>query len=142
MQEDDNRTKTPMDPRCPRKLDSHPETWCELAVLRLKALRQAGRELSEEEESRCPGCPYSINHQMSNYCFFKYAAEYLDTPPSDMEIAHMNSISVDTVKKIEKEALCKVKESRMIKDIEDNYDEGESVIDWTDDDDQEHHILY
>lgn len=44
----DNQNKK-FDQRCPRKLDDAPDTWCALAVQRLKALRHAGRELTEEE---------------------------------------------------------------------------------------------
>jgi DNA-directed RNA polymerase sigma subunit (sigma70/sigma32) len=55
---------------------------------------------------------------MSNYCFFNYVKDYLNSPPSDKEIAHMNNISVETVKKVEKEALAKVKEFRTIKDMD------------------------
>lgn len=108
-----------MDPRCPRKLDELPCSYCPLAVLRLKALRNAPDELSEEEESKLPGCPWSVNHQMSNYCFFSYVKDYLDAPPSDKEIAHMNNISVNTVKAIESKALEKIKKMDIIMDGED-----------------------
>ena len=131
-----------MDTRCPRKLECHPESYCPLAVLRLKRLRQAGRELTEEEESKLPGCCWAINHQMSCYCFFKYAHEYLDggNPPSDVEIAHMNSISVETVKKIVKTGLNKVKDSDTMKQIAEYYD-GEGVITPIDED-PEHEVRY
>lgn len=112
--EDDNN----MDSRCPRKLKKLPCEYCPLAVLRLKALRNSDDELTEEEENLLPGCPWAINHQMSNYCFFKYSKEYLNNPPSDKEIAHMNNISVDMVKQIEKQAMAKVKEFKIIKDME------------------------
>ena len=135
-------TKFKMDPRCPRKLEHHPDSYCPLAVLRLKRLRHVGKELSEEEESKLPGCCWSINHQMSCYCFFKYAHEYLDgnNPPSDVEIAHMNSISVDSVKKTAKEALEKVKNSDTMAQIAEHY-EGESVIDPIDED-PEYEVKY
>lgn len=108
-----------MDPRCPRKLDELPCEFCPLAVLRLKALRNSSEELTEEEESKLPGCPWAVNHQMSNYCFFNYVKDYLNDAPSDKEIAHMNNVSVDTVKKIEKSALDKVKQLDIIKNAED-----------------------
>ena len=138
----DTPVKCPMDGRCPRKLESHPDSYCPLAVLRLKQLRHADHELTEEEESKLPGCCWAINHQMSCYCFFKYAHEYLDggNPPSDVEIAHMNSISVDTVKKVTKEALEKVKNSDTMIQIAEHY-EGEGVIDHRDDD-PEYEIKY
>ena len=118
-----------MDPRCPRKLENHPEKWCPLAVMRLKALRNAGRELTEEEEAKLPGCPWAVNHQLANYCFFKYAAEYLnpDNPPSDSEIAHFNNISQETVKKTVKKSIEKGKSVDTIKELIDNKD-GENII--------------
>lgn len=111
-----------MDPRCPRKLECHPDKWCPLAVMRLKALRNADKELTEEEENKLPGCPWAVNHQLANYCFFKYAAEYLDpnSPPSDSEIAHFNNVSQDTVKKTVKKAVEKGKKVDSIKELIDN----------------------
>src|SRR5574337_1243320 len=92
-----------MDKRCPRALATMPDEWCPLAVLRLRAIRTAGRELTEEEESKLPGCPWAVNHQLANYCFFKYIQEYAaEKPPADVEIAALNGISVETVKKTEK----------------------------------------
>lgn len=110
-------TNRKMDSRCPRKLDELPCEFCPLAVLRLKALRNSEKELTEKEENKLPGCPWSINHQMSNYCFFNYLKDYLNDAPSDKEIAHMNNISVETIKKIEKEAIEKVKKLDIIKNI-------------------------
>ena len=111
-----------MDSRCPRKLEELPCEYCPLAVLRLKALRNSEEELTEEEEAKLPGCPWAVNHQMSNYCFFNYVADYLSNPPSDKEIAHMNNVSVETVKETTKQALEKVKEFELIKDIKDAND--------------------
>lgn len=111
-----------MDERCPRKLEELPCDYCPLAVLRLKALRNSEKELTEEEEAKLPGCPWAVNHQMSNYCFFKYTKEYLHNPPSDKEIAHMNNVSVETVKGVEKEALSKIKEFKIIKDMKSETD--------------------
>lgn len=111
--------KRKMDSRCPRKLDELPCEYCPLAVLRLKALRNSEKELTEEEEALLPGCPWAVNHQMSNYCFFSYAANYLSTTPSDKEIAHMNNISVETVKDTVKKSIEKVKEFELIKDLGD-----------------------
>ena len=109
--------KRKMDLRCPRKLEELPCEYCPLAVLRLKALRNSEDELTEEQEALLPGCPWAVNHQMSNYCFFNYTAEYLTNAPSDKEIAHMNNVSVETVKGITKDALDKVKEFELIKDL-------------------------
>ena len=106
-----------MDSRCPRKLTHLPCEYCPLAVLRLKALRNSEKELSEEEEAKLPGCPWSINHQMSNYCFFSYVADYLHEPPSDKEIAHMNNVSVETVKDVTESAMDKIREMKIIKDL-------------------------
>lgn len=126
------RPNNNMDKRCLRKLQEFPETFCPLAVLRLKALRNAGRELTEEEESRCPGCNYAIAHQMSNYCFFKFMAEhYPNNNLTDIEIAHYNSISADTVKKLEKTAIAKLKEDCDFKEILDTYG-SDKIIDDSD----------
>jgi hypothetical protein len=109
-----------MDPRCPRGLEEHPETYCPLAVLRLKAIRNADHELTEEEEAALPGCPWAVNHQLANYCFFEYISEYVDEKtPSDIEIASLNNISVDTVKKTEKNALTKMRASSGVKALKD-----------------------
>ena len=105
-----------MDKRCPRQLEALPETWCPLAVQRLKALRRADRELTEEEEANLPGCPWGVNHQLANYCFFSLIAQHTpDTKVfSDMEIAHFCNVSTDTVKKVEKKAIDKIKKSSCI----------------------------
>jgi hypothetical protein len=110
-----------MDNRCPRKLNCLPDSWCALAVQRLKAQRHAGRELTEEEESKLPGCPWAVSHQMANYCFFKLMADQMPDlrELSTMEIAHFNNVSVDTVNKTEKQALKKIRKSSTFKDIED-----------------------
>ena len=112
--------KRKMDSRCPRKLEELPCEYCPLAVLRLKALRNNEEELTEEEEAKLPGCPWAVNHQMSNYCFFNYVADYLNNPPSDKEIAHMNNVSVETVKETTKDALDKIKEFELIQALKDN----------------------
>lgn len=129
-----------MDKRCPRKLKDYPDEWCSLAVLRLKALRNAGRELSEKEEANCPGCPWAIAHQVSCYCFFKYAKDFIDCPISDIEIASLNSISLDTVKKVEKQALKKIENSPMINQIRDSYN-GNAVLDSVKELEVEYNIL-
>ena len=110
-----------MDGRCPRNLEKFPDTWCPLGVQRLKALRHAGRELTEEEEAALPGCPWAVSHQVSNYCFFKMVAEHMpDTRNfSPVEIAHFNSISVETVNKTEKKALKNIRKSENFNDIDD-----------------------
>lgn len=117
-----NNSSNKMDKRCPRKLDELPCDFCPLAVLRLKALRNNDKEQTETEEDKLPGCPWAVNHQMSNYCFFKYSKDYLNNPPSDKEIAHMNSVSVETVKTVEKEALNKIKEFKIVKGMKDEVD--------------------
>ncbi len=110
--------KPNMDKRCPRRLEDMPDTWCPLAVLRLKAIRNAGRELTEEEESKLPGCPWAIDHQLAHYCFFKYLAEFTqEKQVSDIELAALLNVSVDTIKKIEKTALTKMREHKSFADI-------------------------
>lgn len=117
-----------MDKRCPRSLENLPESFCPLAVMRLRAIRTAGRELTEEEESKLPGCPWAVNHQMSNYCFFKYIKEFAgDKTPSDIEVASLNCISVDAVKKTEKVALNKIRDTEQFRDLKESM-EGENVV--------------
>jgi hypothetical protein len=118
-----------MDGRCPRKLSEYPGSFCPLAVQRLKALRHAGRELTEEEEALLPGCRWAISHQMANYCFFKYIDECLPDARdlSDMEIAHSLNISIDTLKKTEKKALEKLRGNEIIEEIREIYGD-DSVV--------------
>jgi hypothetical protein len=115
-----------MDIRCPRKLDSMPDNWCPLAVLRLKAIRNAGRELNEEEEAKLPGCPWAIDHQLAHYCFFNYLAEFTsDKSVSDIELAALLNVSVDTVKRIEKSALGKMREHKSFSSLK---SAGEPIV--------------
>jgi len=117
-----------MDRRCPRGLKCMPDEWCPLAVLRLRAIRTAGRELSEEEEAKLPGCPWAVNHQLANYCFFKYIQDFTgDKPPSDVEIASLNCLSVEAVKKTEKSALNKIRDAEQFKSLKEDMN-GESVV--------------
>ena len=115
-----------MDKRCPRKLNGLPDSWCPLAVQRLKALRHSDKELNEEEESKLPGCPWAVNHQMANYCFFKLITDHMPDARnlSAMEIAHFNNISVESVNKTEKKALGRIKESKAFEDMDDLYGDG------------------
>ena len=115
-----------MDERCPRHLEQSPDTWCPLAVLRLKAIRNAGRELTEEEEALLPGCPYAIDHQLAHYCFFEYLQKFTtEKSISDIELAALLNVSVDTVKKIEKTALSKMRDHKSFSDMKSN---GEQVV--------------
>jgi hypothetical protein len=96
--------------------------------MRLRAIRTAGKELTEEEESKLPGCPWAVNHQLANYCFFKYIQDYTgDKPPSDVEVASLNCISVDAVKKTEKTALNKIRDTEEFSSLKEAM-EGESVV--------------
>lgn len=118
-----------MDERCPRQLKKEPGSWCPLAVLRLKAIRNAGRELTEEEEAKLPGCPWALNHQLANYCFFQYIKEYGDgSPSSDIEIASLLYLSTETVKKVEKTSLVKMRDGAEFKEIKESMDKGESIL--------------
>lgn len=126
------KPQSKMDNRCPRQLEEVPDTWCPLAVLRLKAIRNAGKELTEEEEAKLPGCPWSVDHQLANYCFFKYILEYTgDKAPSDMEIASLLNVSTDTVKKIEKTALGRMREDAAFTNMQSN--DGPIVKEGSDD---------
>ena len=63
-----------------------------------------------------------MNHQLASYCFFKYITEYAgDKPPSDIEIASLNSISVETVKQTEKRAIVKLAKVKEFADIKEAY---------------------
>lgn len=107
-----------MDGRCPRHLPDMPTNWCPLAVLRLKAIRNAGRELTEEEEALLPGCPWAIDHQLAHYCFFNYLTKYTaDKTVSDIELAALLNVSVETIKKIEKSALAKMRSHPSFSDL-------------------------
>lgn len=125
-----------MDPRCPRGLTCHPDSFCPLAVLRLKAIRNAGKELTEEEEANLPGCPWAVNHQLAHYCFFKYVTDYTgDKPPSDVEIASLNGISIDTVKKTEKNGLAKIRAAEEFKSLKEAHGDDPVITDSPSDDD-------
>lgn len=136
MSEKKDDISYPMDSRCPLKLECQPTSWCPLAVLRLKALRNAGGELTEEEEDKLPGCQWAVNHQMANYCFFNYITQFLDddSPPSDTEIAHLMNISVETVKKIQKTALEKIRDHEEFRNIRDMYGGEAIMVDGSEDD--------
>lgn len=121
-----SNTPTKMDDRCPRRLEEMPDSWCPLAVLRLKAIRNAGRELTEEEEALLPGCPWAIDHQLAHYCFFSYLTTYTtEKSVSDIELAALLNVSVDTVKKIEKTALQKMRDHQSFADLK---SDGEPVV--------------
>ena len=121
-----------LDARCPRRLKDFPETYCPLAVLRLKALRNAGRELTEQEENNLQGCPFSIAHQLSCYCFFKYMTQYYPNKPlADIEIAHYNSVSLETVKKISQSSIIKMSQLDDFAEISETYG-TETIVDSTD----------
>jgi hypothetical protein len=115
-----------MDKRCPRLLHDMPGTWCPLAVLRLKAIRNAGRELTEEEEALLPGCPWAVDHQLAHYCFFKYLSEFTsDKSVSDIELAALLNVSIDTIKKIEKTALSKMRDHNSFSSLK---SDGEAIV--------------
>lgn len=121
-----NTPASKMDKRCPRRLENMPDSWCPLAVMRLKAIRNAGRELSEEEEALLPGCPWAIDHQLAHYCFFEYLSKFTtENSISDIELAGLLNVSVDTVKKIEKTALVKMREHSTFSDLK---SDGEPIV--------------
>lgn len=121
--------------RCPRQLSSLPRGWCPLAVLRLKAMRSLGRELSEQEEENLPGCKWAIDSQMAGYCWFVHEAACLsEEPASDVEIASRLGISVDTVKKTAQTAMAKLQASDNIKQIRETYGQDSVVSESVDPD--------
>lgn len=96
--------------------------WCPLAVLRLKALRAAKKELSEVEEATLPGCGWAIDDQLSGYCWFAYEAYNMpETPPADVDIAAMLHVSTDTVKKTADRAIQKIQSCQAIKEIRESH---------------------
>lgn len=120
--------KTLIDARCPRQLSEMPDTFCNLAVMRLRAIRTAGRELSEEEENALPGCCWAVNSQTANYCFFKHIDEFsTEQTLSDVEVAALNCLSVETVKKVEKEAMTKIRNHEEFANLKSDL-EGESIF--------------
>jgi hypothetical protein len=121
-------TCSKMDSRCPRQLTDMPDEFCPIAVTRLRAIRTAGRELSEEEEAALPGCPWSINSQTANYCFFKFMDEFAtESTLSDVEVAALNYLSIETVKKTEKDALNKIRAREEFQNLRNDLD-GESAF--------------
>lgn len=111
-----------MDKRCPLGATCMPDSFCPLAVQRLKAIRYSDKELTEEEEDKLPGCKWAIQNQTAHYCYFNYISNFLPNKQlSEMEIAYMCNISVDEVKRIEKIALEKMKTSDTFKEITEVY---------------------
>lgn len=107
-----------MDERCPRKLKDMPCEWCPLAVLRLRAIRHSDKVLTENEESKLPGCPWAVADQTSNYCFFKYAERFSNGQPLSVnETAQLLMITPEEVRKVEKRAFEKIKKSSFIQDV-------------------------
>lgn len=107
-----------MDKRCPRKLKDYPDSWCPQAVIRLKAIRNAGRELTEEEEALLPGCPWAVDCRTANYCFHQYINQVLpEKPLSDIEIAGLLNISIDAARKLEKNAMSKLKQDLIMQEL-------------------------
>jgi hypothetical protein len=84
----------------------------------LRAIRNAGRELSEQEEALLPGCPWAISCGTACYCFFKYMEDVLpEKSLSDIEIAGLLNVSIDVVKKLEKSAINKLKQDEIIQEL-------------------------
>ncbi len=126
--------------KCPLQLPDLPKSWesggqklcyCPLAVTRLKAIRTKraeGSKVTEDEESKLPGCPYAVKSQMSGYCGFVYEARFMpDTPLLDSEIAAMLDIPVEQVKIAAESALTKIKLSPEILEIKEA-SAGSSVV--------------
>ncbi len=99
--------------------------------MRLKALRNSKEELTEEEENKLPGCQWAVNHQLANYCFFKYTSDYLpdDRQVTDNEIAHLLNVSQETVKKTQKQAIEKMRDSESIKEIIESHEDSQVLED-------------
>lgn len=133
-------SKGKLDPRCPRQLSEMPDTFCSMAVMRLRAIRTAGRELTEQEEATLPGCCWSVNSQTANYCFFKYIDEFASEQTlSDVEVAALNCLSVETVKKIEKEGMNKIRNHEEFANLKTDLD-GESIFEHSNSDEGDYEI--
>ena len=103
-----------MDRRCPRKLKKHPQKICSFGAFKVWQVTK-GKNEKTPVEITTPGCEFFVNHRASCFCFFKYAYEYLNPqkPLSDLEIAYLNCMSLKDLKKTEKSAIKKVKESKL-----------------------------
>ena len=103
-----------VDKRCPRGLKVYPkeESFCKLAVLELKKLRNSQEPISENEHSFCP---WFVNSQSAYYCFWVYMQKVLDTRKqmSETEMAHLLCTDVNDIKNIEKDALKKIKDTEL-----------------------------
>jgi hypothetical protein len=119
-----------MDPRCPLGLEEYPESWCKLAVLRLKSIKNSNiKELTEADEAKMPGCPWAVFDQYSHYCFFQYIKEKQDSPASESELLAMLGISSQQIKLAEQRAVAKYKQSSLYNDIEYTH-EGDAKSDF------------
>lgn len=129
-------SKQVMDKRCPLNKKEFPTTWCHLAVIRLKAISNAGGSLSEADEAKLPGCPWFARHSSANYCFFKYINEFTgENNLQDVDIAHMLMIPLDEVKAIESRAISAFRMSEMFEDLKEAFGD-ENIIEDSSDDDQ------
>lgn len=99
-----------------------------MAVLRLKTLRASKKELTEAEEAALPGCAWAIDDQMSGYCWFAYEAHNMsESPVSDVNIAAMLHVSVDTVRKTADRAISKIQSYEPIKEIRQSFEDDKVV---------------
>lgn len=123
-----------MDKRCPRKLNTPPQSFCPMAVARLKWRAEwqpkkiKGKlqtEPSEEEENNAPGCPWAVNSHENGFCFFK-AYEYHKEKLTDSQIAHMLGVSEPTVKKTADKGIYKASQSPALKELKELY--GDEAI--------------
>lgn len=91
--------------------------------MRLKAIRNAPQELTEDEESRLSGCPWAINCQVANYCFFQYVEHVLpEKPLADVEVAGLLNLSVETVRRLERSAMAKLRQDPMLQELGSDWD--------------------
>ena len=75
-----------------------------------------------------PGCPWAIAHQLSGYCWFKYEAHFMnDSPSSDLDIAALLQISVDTVKKTSEKGISKLQDKTNVSELKELFN-GDGVI--------------
>ena len=90
--------------------------------MRLKAIRNSNKELTEDEESKLVGCPWAIKCGVANYCFFEYVEKILpEKPLSDVEIAGLLNISVEVVRKLEKSAMAKLRKDVILQELGEDF---------------------
>lgn len=89
---------------CLRGLATPPSTPCVLGRQRAES------ELHQKDKNaKHIGCPWFVNSEEYNYCFWKMADAMDGAPISDKEIAKLNCISVNEINEVISSAMAKLK---------------------------------